>query len=58
MMHYRRCHPRLSDAKHREGKGTQVPTTVTVFPTWVPFPRIRYRSSSPGMTERNKRRTA
>jgi len=34
----------------RRGKGTQAPNTVTVVPAWVPFPRTRYRSCSPGMT--------
>jgi hypothetical protein len=32
------CHPRLSDAKHREGRGTQAGNTVMVVGTWVPFP--------------------
>src|SRR6185295_12056843 len=37
-------------AARREGKGTQVPNTVTVSDIWVPFPHARSRSHSPGMT--------
>jgi hypothetical protein len=28
--------------QHREGKGTQVFATVTMFPAWVPFPSHRF----------------
>ena len=35
--------------KLRERNGTQVPNTVTVIGTWVPFPRAASRLS-PGMT--------
>ncbi|HKQ10910.1 MAG TPA: hypothetical protein VJS85_06950, partial [Rhizomicrobium sp.] len=45
------CHSRRGARLARRGKGTQAIATGFLFPTWVPFPRTRYRSRSPGMTD-------